>query len=465
VKDLTQGPIPQQIVAIAVPIAAGMIFQTLYYLVDLYFVAGIGDTAIAGVGLAGNVSMVIIALTQMLGVGTVALVSHAAGRKDRPEANLIFNQSVLISAILGVTTLIAGYGLTGVYVHALAADEAAAAAGASYLYWYLPGLALQFALVAMGSALRGTGIVKPTMIVQVLTVVLNTILAPILIAGWGTHHSFGVAGAGLASTVAIAVGVVFLWWYFHRLEHFVALNSKQWTPHLTTWKRILNIGLPAGGEMLMIFVVIAVAYWAIRGFGPAAQAGFGVGSRLMQAIFLPAMAIAFAAAPVAGQNFGAGHFDRVKETFRSAAWMSSVVMIGLTALCLWRAQSLIRLFTTDAAVVAVGASYLQTVSWNFVPSGLAFTASSLFQAIGNTWPSLISSGTRLITYVTPVLWLGAHGNFELTTLWWMSVATVTVQALVALTLLAQQFREKLVPRQPAGASANSGSVFAPPSDH
>jgi Na+-driven multidrug efflux pump len=274
-----------------------------------------------------------------------------------------------------------------------------------------------------------------------------------------------VAGAGLASTVAIAVGVVFLWWYFHRLEHFVALNSKQWTPHLTTWKRILNIGLPAGGEMLMIFVVIAVAYWAIRGFGPAAQAGFGVGSRLMQAIFLPAMAIAFAAAPVAGQNFGAGHFDRVKETFRSAAWMSSVVMIGLTALCLWRAQSLIRLFTTDAAVVAVGASYLQTVSWNFVPSGLAFTASSLFQAIGNTWPSLISSGTRLITYVTPVLWLGAHGNFELTTLWWMSVATVTVQALVALTLLAQQFREKLVPRQPAGASANSGSVFAPPSDH
>ena len=100
-KDLTQGPIPRQIVAIAVPIAAGMMFQTLYYLVDLYFVAGLGDTAIAGVGLAGNVSMVIIALTQMLGVGTVALVSHAAGRKDRPEANLVFNQSVLISAILG----------------------------------------------------------------------------------------------------------------------------------------------------------------------------------------------------------------------------------------------------------------------------------------------------------------------------------------------------------------------------
>ena len=451
-KDLTQGPIPKQIVAIAVPIAAGMVFQTLYYLVDLYFVAGLGDTAIAGVGLAGNVSMVIIALTQMLGVGTVALVSHAAGRKDRPEANLVFNQSVLISAILGVTTLVAGYGLTGVYVRSLAADDAAAAAGASYLYWYLPGLALQFALVAMGSALRGTGIVKPTMVVQVLSVVLNTILAPVLIAGWGTHHPLGPAGAGLATTLSVAFGVIYLWVYFHRLEHFVALDSKQWSVHLPTWKRILNIGAPAGGEMLMIFVVIAAAYWAIRGFGPATQAGFGVGSRLMQAIFLPAMAIAFAAAPVAGQNFGAGHLDRVRETFRSAAWMNCAVMLVLTALCLWRADALVRLFTKDPAVVAVGSTYLQIVSWNFVAAGLAFTASSMFQAIGNSWPSLISSGTRLVTYVAPALWLGSHGNFELTHLWWMSVGGVTLQAIVALVLVAQQFRQRLAPRPQVAAT-------------
>src|SRR6266850_6791652 len=97
----------------AIPIFAGMVFQTLYLLVDLYFVAGLGDAALAGVGSAANVSMVIIALTQMLGVGTVALVSHAAGRKDQVEANLIFNQSVLLSAICGVLTLAAGFLLSG----------------------------------------------------------------------------------------------------------------------------------------------------------------------------------------------------------------------------------------------------------------------------------------------------------------------------------------------------------------
>jgi putative MATE family efflux protein len=444
-KDLTQGPITGHLVAMAIPIFAGMLFQTLYFLVDLYFVSGLGPAAIAGVGSAGNVTMVIIALTQMLGVGTVALVSHAAGRRDQPAANLVFNQSVLLSALLGALTLVAGFGLTDVYVHSLAADEAVAAAGISYLHWYLPGLALQFAMVAMGSALRGTGIVKPGMMVQMLTVILNTVFAPVFIAGWGTHHPFGAAGAGFASTLAIAIGVIFLWFYFARLEHFVALHPKQWRPHLPTVRRILNIGLPAGGEMLMLFVVVAVIYWVIRDFGSATQAGFGIAQRLMQALFVPVMAVAFAAAPVAGQNFGAGWPDRVKETFRAAAWISTVLMLGDTALCLWQADSLVRLFSSDPEAIAVGDSYLTILSWNFVATGLAFTCSSLFQALGNSWPSLISSGSRIFTYIIPAIWLGSHGHFELRHLWYLSVGAVTVQALLSLLLLRWQFRERLAP--------------------
>jgi len=449
VKDLTQGPIPRLLIAMAVPIFAGMVFQTLYYLVDLYFVAGLGDAALAGVGSAGNVTMVIVALTQMLAVGTVALVSHAAGRKDQLEANLIFNQSVLLSAILGILTLLGGYALTGSYVRALVADEAAVAAGITYLYWYIPGLALQFAMVAMGSTLRGTGIVKPTMMVQVLTVVLNTVFAPIFIAGWGTHHAFGAAGAGFASTLSIAIGVVFLWFYFARLEHFVGLNPRQWRPHFATWRRILNIGLPAGGEMLMVFVVIAVIYWAIREFGPPTQAGFGIAGRVMQALFVPIMAVAFGAAPVAGQNFGAGRAERVKETFRAAAWMSTALMLVDTLLCVWKADWLIRLFSDDPVVIAVGGTYLRIISWNFVAVGLTFTCSSLFQALGNSWPSLISAGSRVVTYLIPAIWLGSQRHFELRHLWYLSVVTVSLQAVFSLILLQQQFRQRLGPRAQA----------------
>ncbi|HEX9894747.1 MAG TPA: MATE family efflux transporter [Gemmatimonadales bacterium] len=97
--DLTEGSIARHLVRLAVPLAAGMVFQTLYYLVDIYFVAQLGDTAIAGVGAAGNVQFLVMALTQILGVGTMALIAHAVGRRDLPDANLIFNQSLVLAAI------------------------------------------------------------------------------------------------------------------------------------------------------------------------------------------------------------------------------------------------------------------------------------------------------------------------------------------------------------------------------
>src|SRR6185436_18135418 len=169
-------------------------------------------------------------LSQVLGVGTVALISQAVGRKDSAEANLFFNQSLLIAALLGLVTLVAGYAASGVYVRAIAADAEAAAAGTTYLHWFAPGLALQFAMVAMASALRGTGIVQPAMLVQVVTLLLNALLAPVFIAGWGTNHPLGVAGAGLASSVALAVGVVMLWIYFTRRQTYVAFHAELWQP-------------------------------------------------------------------------------------------------------------------------------------------------------------------------------------------------------------------------------------------
>jgi len=433
--DLTVGPVRRHLLAMAAPIAAGMLMQTLYYLVDLYFVGRIGDAALAGVGAAGNVMMIVVALTQVLGVGTVALIAQAVGRKDAADANLVFNQSLLMAAGCAVMTLVGGYALAGAYMNAVGADAATAQAGTTYLRWFIPGLALQFALVSMGSALRGTGIVKPTMIVQMVTVLLNVILAPVLIAGWGTGRPLGVAGAGLASTISIAVGVVVLFLYFGRLEKYVAVHPDQWQPRLAVWRRLLGIGLPAGGEFLLMFVIMAVVYVVIRPFGPDAQAGFGVGSRLMQAIFLPAMALAFAVAPVAGQNFGAQRHDRVRETFRAAAIMSSVLMVALTLLCHWRAEWLIAAFAKDPGVIGVGAEYLRTVSWNFVASALVFSCSGMFQALGNTLPSLASSSSRLLSFVLPALWLAQRPGFELLDVWHLSVASVALQAIVSLLLL------------------------------
>jgi putative MATE family efflux protein len=286
--------------------------------------------------------------------------------------------------------------------------------------------------------------VKPTMTLQVLTVLLNVILAPILIAGWGTGVPLGVVGAGLASTIAIVVGLILLVWYFVRLEKYVGFHSSMWRPRLDSWKRMLNIGLPAGGEFALMFLFAAIAYWCIRDFGAEAQAAFSIGGRIMQSIFLPAMAIAFAVAPVAGQNFGARRADRVRETFRSAALIETVVMAVMTVLCLWAPQVLIAPFTNDPHVLEMAVEYLQIVACVFIASGFIFCCSGLFQAMGNTWPSLLSSATRLVTYAVPAIWMSMQPWFELRHLWYLAVGTYVLQAVFSYILLRTELQRRLV---------------------
>jgi putative MATE family efflux protein len=453
-KDLSEGPIAKHILQMALPIAAGMFFQTLYFLIDLYFVARLGDAALAGVGAAGNVMFIVFALTQVLGVGTVALISHAVGRKDRADATLIFNQSLALAASCASVTMLLGYGFGHAYMQVLGADSATVSAGMTYLRWFLPSLALQFALAVMGSALRGTGIVQPTMIVQVLSVILNAVLAPVLIAGWGTGHPFGVAGAGLASSISVGVGVVLLTLYFHRLEKYVAFSARSWRPRLATWGRLLKVGLPAGGEFALMFVFMGVIYWIIRRFGADAQAGFGIGQRIMQSLFLPAMAVAFATAPIVGQNFGAGKPERVRETFIRATIIGCSIMALLTVFCQFGAAWVIGSFTADPTTLGVGTQYLQVASWNFVASGFVFTCSAVFQGLGNTIPAVISSASRIVSFVLPALWLAAHPTFQLIELWYVSVASVALQALISLWLVRGQFR-LLAPAHAASAAARA----------
>jgi putative MATE family efflux protein len=444
-KDLTQGSILSHISTMAPQIFAGMIMIILCQLIDLYFVSDLGDAAIAGVAAAGNTGFLITALTQVLSVGTQALISHAVGRKDRADANLVFNQSLVLSALCGILTLIAGSVVARAYMRAIASSDAVIEAGTIYLLWLMPALALQFAMLVMTSALRGTGIVRPTTIVQTVTVIINIVLAPVLVAGWGTGRALGVAGAGLASSIAVVIGVVAMAVHFHRSEHYVRIDRKLWRPRLAQWKRVLNIGLPAGGELAIIFAFMAVIYYALGHFGAAAQAGFGIGTRLLGIVHMPALSIAIAAGAIAGQNFGAGNRERVRQTFKSVLLLDTGMMIAFTVLAQWRPELLLGGFTKDPETIAVGALFLRMISLNLVAQGMIFVCSSMFQGLGNTKPVLFSSGARLITYALPLLWLSATPDFRIEQVWYLSIATTSLQAMLSLWLLRREFRKRLVP--------------------
>ena len=438
-QDLTTGSVARHLLKTASFMLVTMVFQTLYFLVDLYWVGRLGKEAVAAVAISGNLMFVVLAVSQMLGVGTTTLVSHAAGRRDRPQALLIFNQSLVLSSLVGVIFFVLAMVLRTTYARTLAADVQTADLAGSYLLWFIPAMALQFAMVAMAAALRGSGNFKPGMIVQSSTVVLNMVLAPFLIFGWVTRHPFGVAGAAIASLVAVVVASVWLTSYFTAEDSFLRFVPADARPRFELWGRLLKIGLPAGAEFGLMAVYMLVVYMVSRPFGAAAQAGFGVGLRIVQAGFLPVVALGFSVAPVAGQNFGARRPERVRDTFFIGAVLATLLMLAFAVLCHVAPAGMIRVFSQDAQVVAVGEEYLRIISWNFVASGLVFVASSMFQAMGNTMPSLATSFLRIIVVAVPVVVLSRQPGFQLRWIWYLSVAAVMLQVLASLWLLRREF--------------------------
>jgi len=442
-RDMTKGHVGRHVLQLSAFIALSTFFQTLYLIVDLYFVGRLGKEAIAGVGLAGNLTMIVLALTQSLGVGATSFIAQALGRRDRAQAEHVFNQAMVVSTLVGLAFALTTFALRWSYCRWLAADDATAGFGVQYLNWFIPALSLQFLLVGMGSALRGSGDLKVPTIMQIATVVINIILAPVLMFGWGTGVALGVAGAALASFIAIAIGCAAFVLYFYRKGSHLHFKPAQWSPEPRLWGRMLKVGLPVGGEFALFSVYLVLVYDIIRPFGAAAQAGFGIGVRIMQSLFLPAVAIGFATAPVAGQNFGARLGDRVRQTFYAAAGMSLIVMVLLTLLCHIAPAAMVRVFNQDPSVVAFGAEYLTIVSWTFAASGVIFVSSSVFQGMGHTMPALASSLLRQVIFAIPAYAISRHQQFQMRHIWYLSAAAVVVHMCVSVWLLHREFDRKL----------------------
>ena len=462
-QDLTTGSVTRHLLKTSSFMLVTMLFQTLYYLVDLFWVGRLGKEAVAAVGVSGNLMFISLAVAQMLGVGTTVLISHAAGAKDHHRAQLVFNQSQVLSILVAVVFVVVGMAVKGLYAGGLSADLTTAAMANEYLLWFLPALGLQFAMVAMSSALRGTGNFKPGMVVQTATVILNMLLAPVLIFGWGTGRPMGVAGAALATLIAVAVGVVWLLLYFVRPNSYLKFERASWKPQPVLWRAMLGVGTPAGAEFALMAVYLFIVYAVSRPFGPEAQAGFGIGMRVIQAGFMPVVALGFAVGPVAGQNMGARRPERVRETFRSAVILATSLMLVLVVVCHIAPDAMIRFFSKDPAVIAVGDEYLRIISWNFIASGVIFVASSMFQALGNTVPALVSSLTRVVAMI-PVMFLARSPNFHLRWVWYISVAAVAFQMCLSLYLLQREYRRRLGPLEhaaPAPAPAPDAQPQAP----
>ncbi|WP_437298250.1 MATE family efflux transporter [Sorangium sp. So ce426] len=443
VHDMTQGKPRAHVVRVMLFILAGMAIQTLYGLIDIYWVGRLGKEAVAAVAVSSNLMFVSLAATQMLSVGCVALVSQAAGRKEHGEVQRLFNQVQSLATWAGAVFLVLGLALHRTYAERLSGDAMTAELASSFLLAFIPALALQFTMVGLGSALRGIGDMKPGLVAQTASVLLNMVLAPFLVFGWVSGRPLGVFGAALATLLATAAAVVGLAVYLLRGKTFLRLRLADWQPDLATWRRLVAIGLPSGAEFLLLAVTMGVIYVVTRPFGSEAQAGFGIGLRLMQAGFMPAVAISFSAAAVVGQNYGSRAYARVRETALESVKLVLGFMLFFTLVCQVFPAQLVALFSPAPDVVAAGVDYLQVTSWGYFASGIVFVCAGVFQGLGNTWPSLAASGARAVAFVLPVLVLSARPGFRMHTIWLVSVATTLGQLGLQQILLRRELALKV----------------------
>ncbi|MBV8063856.1 MAG: MATE family efflux transporter, partial [Nevskia sp.] len=341
-KDLTQGSVTRQVLGLAGFMMIGMLVQTLYSLVDLYWVGRLGAAAQAAVTLSGNLMMISMAVSQMLGAGTTALVAQAVGRKDHEEAHHLFNQALGIGLSMMVVFQLLAMLVEGPFGRGFGADAQTAAYTTDYLRWFIPSMALQFPMMAMGAALRGTGNMKPGTTAQVGSVLLNMVLAPLLIFGWLGLPRLGVEGAGLATFLAVAAATVGLWLYFLRPQTFLKLRPREWPARAATWLRILKIGLPSAVEFSLMFLYMMFVFGILRPFGAAEQAAFGIGQRLLQSSMMPVLSLSFAASAVAGQNYGARLPQRVRETFAASLRVGMTCSVTLAVLAQLFPAALVR---------------------------------------------------------------------------------------------------------------------------
>lgn len=442
VKDLTRGSIGRHILAMAIPTAISMLAQFALQIIDLYFVTRLGVSATAGVNAAGNVIFITVALNQILGIGTVVLVAHAVGRRDHDDVKVVLHQCLTLALVCGLAAVLVISVFVHPYLEAISSDSATMHAGMTFIAWALPGYALTFPMTVLSSALRGAG--KPVQAVtfSTLVVLLNVVLAPLFIAE--EFAGLGVKGAGLATSLSVLLGFALFLVYCSRTQRWMMFQYQLLRPRLRHWSRILNIGVPAGCDFGMHFIFTAIVYYSIRDFGSVAQAGYAIGSQVMQVLALPGLAIAYAAGPIAGQNFGAREAARVRETFRKAAVFSVAVMSMAIAFVQLRPHLLLGLLDVDPEAIAAAREFLSLASWALAAQVLVSACSSMFQAMGYTIPSVISSGVRLISFSLPVLWLLLQSNFEIEQVWYLYVGSLVIQAAVSTWLVTAEFRRRLL---------------------
>lgn len=415
VNILTGDP-KKAIIAMMVPITVALLIQSMNSVINAVWVAGLGPVALAAVGVFFPIFFILVAVGNGIGIGASQAIARRIGEKDADAADNAAMHAVVMTAVAAVVMtalmLVVARPLISTIGGRDIVDECM-----HYAYPILIGSVMMFFSGLMSSILRSEGAAKRSMTIQILGAIVNIVLDPILIYGFG----WGLAGAGIATIAANAVTLIpCIYWYRIKKDTFLKLNPRSFKYNPAIMKDISVVGMPAAGEMVLISVVSMIMNALVLHVGGTeGVAIFTGGWRVVNLLMIPLMAVSQAIVPVCAVGFGAKRYDRIREAFMFSTKFIIVIMVALLILIWIFAPQIVFLFTYSDSTVMLRDEmvYMVRMVSIFLPfASLGFISSGFFQSLGMGMKSFISAVVRNGLQVPICLALAGSGI--LGHIWW-----------------------------------------------
>ena len=384
-RDFTQGPIWVALVILAIPMILEMSMESLFAVVDIFFVAKLGADAVAIVGLTESVMALIYAVAFGLAIGATATIARRTGEKDEEGAAKSAAHVLYLGIIVSLLISAIGLIFAPYILRSLGGDPHIIAEGSVFMRIMIGGNAAVLFIFLLNAIFRGAGDAAIAMRVLWLANILNMILAPMFIFGVGFFPELGVTGAAVGTTIGRSCGVLYAAWHLFRPGGRIHVHRDSWRfdPSLL-WKllRLSSTGV--------LQLLIGTASWTalmpiVAGFGEVAIAGYVISLRVVIFALLPALGLSNAAATMVGQNLGAGKPERAEAAVWTAAKFNTAFYFGVGVVFWLFGNEIIGFFSPDPEVLRYGRSALHIIAYGFAFYGLGMVLETAFNGAGDTW--------------------------------------------------------------------------------
>jgi len=382
--DLTEAPLGRALLMLAVPMILEMVMESIFAMVDVFWVARLGARAVATVGLTESMMMIVYSLAMGVSIGAMALVARRIGEKDSDAAASTAVQGIWLGLSMALALGAVGALFAPQLLGLMGADADVIRTGSSFTRVMLGGNATVFLLFLINSVFRGAGDAAQAMRVLWLGNALNILLGPLFIFGIGPFPRLGVTGAAVATTLGRGIAVLYQLWVLRRGAGKLVVTRAHVRVVPALMGAVLKLSLSATGQMLISMTSYIAVMRILSSFGSAPLAGYTIGFRIFMFAILPAFGLANAAATLVGQNLGAKRPERAETSVWRASNVSAAFLCTIGVGFLFGAPWLVSLFTAEPEVARHAVNYLRIVSLGFPFYAYGMVVSQSFNGAGDT---------------------------------------------------------------------------------